>query len=76
MWHESNYNNSNIHKNESTGDHVGKSLFIVIPNDQLMLEMTTQPPIKVAQNITILDKYPNKTKVFEFNGSVIYEVKR
>jgi len=76
MWHESNYNSSIIHKNESTGDHVGKSLFIVIPNDQLMLEMTTQPPIKVVQNITILDKYPNKTKVFEFNGSVIYEVKR
>lgn len=76
MWYESNYGGSIVHKNDNSADRVGKSLFIVIPNDQLTLEMTSQPPIKVSQDIKILEKYPNKIKVFEFNGSVIYEVKR
>ncbi len=73
MWHASTYKKSEVGALR-TIDVANRSLFIVIPNGQLKLEMKSQHPILVEKDNSLLIKYPTAKKVFEYNDSVIYQV--
>ena len=68
LWHENFYNKPLI-KNEEK-----KSTYIIIPSDEIRLEMFSLPPHPINTNLEIVHE-ENVEKIFEFNGSVIYKTK-
>lgn len=74
MWHASTYGKPNAVAITQDGV-VNRSIFIIIPNDRLKLEMKSQHPILVERDDSLLRVYPNAQKVFEYKGSVIYQAK-
>ena len=65
LWHDRFYNKPLEKSNEE------KSSYIVMPSDEIKLEMFSLPPHPIDTKLEIIDK-ENAVKVFEFNGSAIY----
>jgi hypothetical protein len=74
MWHASTFGKPDTRAMTNSGV-ANRSIFIVIPNDRLKLEMKSQHPILVERDDSLLTIYPNAQKIFEYKGSVIYQAK-
>ncbi len=68
LWHEGVYNK--FYKRNSSE----KIKYIMMPNEQIKLEMFSLPPHPIDVKIDII-RPENAVKIFEFNGSAIYRVK-
>jgi hypothetical protein len=66
LWHERAY-----HKALKTSGSV-KNTYIVMPSDDIKLEMFSLPPHPIDTKLEIVSE-DNAVKIFEFNGSAIYK---
>jgi len=65
LWHERSYNKA------LRGGGPEKNTYIVMPSDDIKLEMFSHPPHPVDTKLEII-RQDNAVKIFEFNGSAIY----
>jgi len=66
LWHE------RVYGNPSTVDSSISNTYIAIPNDNIKLEMYSQPPLPVNTKLEII-RDGTFVKIFEYNGSAIYK---
>ena len=68
LWHDRTYNRA--HNNNGSE----KATYIVMPSDEIRLEMFSLPPFPIDTKLDII-REENAVKIFDFNGSAIYRVK-
>ena len=66
LWHERAYNKA-LKASGSV-----KNTYIVMPSDEIKLEMFSLPPHPIDTKLEIV-REDNAVKIFEFNGSAIYK---
>jgi len=68
LWHEQ------VYKKSTTKNSMNKYTYIIMPSDDIKLEMFSQPPHPIDTKLEII-REENAVKIFEFNGSAIYKLK-